>query len=150
SWHSIGFRSSQTIALPNPPPGTAEDRTQQRISVRGQLHPASHARFAPPGLMGGQVKLPGGSHCSAASRCPLPQTGGVVTVVVVVPGVLLVLVVVVVIVVVLVARHSLSSVRVQLSRQRMKAPLGLLLLVNAPPALLPHGTSPSQTSLHST
>src|SRR6266481_5380813 len=96
--------------------------------------------------MGGQVRLPGGSHCSPASRTPLPQTG-VMTVVVVV---LAVLVVVVVIVVVVVARHSLSSVRVQLSRQRMKAPPGLLLLVNAPLALLLHGTSPSQASLHST
>src|SRR5260370_928528 len=89
--------------------------------------------------MGGQVRLPGGSHCSPASRTPLPQ-----------PGVMTVVVVVVAIVVVVVARHSLSSVRVQLSRQRMKAPPGLLLLVNAPLALLLHGTSPSQASLHST
>src|SRR3989442_15931215 len=77
SWHSIGFSSSQTIALPKAPP-TEDDRTQQRISCRGQTQPAWHARFSPPGLMGGQVRLPGGSHCSPRSRCPLPQTAGVV------------------------------------------------------------------------
>src|SRR5437773_7210025 len=98
--------------------------------------------------MGGQVRLPGGSHCSPASRCPLPQTAGVVVVVVVAPAVPVVLVVVVVeVTVVVVARHSLSSVRVQLSRQRTKAPP--VLSVKAPVALLPQGTSPSQTSLHS-
>src|SRR5262249_37728851 len=36
---------------------------------------------APPALDGGQVRLPGGSHCSPGSRVPFPHGGAVVVVV---------------------------------------------------------------------
>src|SRR5437879_5816161 len=41
--------------------------------------------MAPPGELGGHMRLPGGSHCSPGSTIPLPHTGPG-TVLVVVPG----------------------------------------------------------------
>src|SRR5690242_14093705 len=59
----------------------------------GQTQPGWHWSIAPPGDGGGQLRLPGGSHCSPGSRIALPHEVGIVlvvvvltTVVVVVPG----------------------------------------------------------------
>jgi hypothetical protein len=40
-----------------------------------QVQSTLHGRSAPPGLPGGQVMDPGGSHCSAPSSIPLPHSG---------------------------------------------------------------------------
>jgi hypothetical protein len=47
----------------------------------GHVHAPLHAVNAPPALLGGQVRLPGGSHCSPGSVTPFPQSGAVVDVV---------------------------------------------------------------------
>jgi hypothetical protein len=53
------------------------------VTMFAQMQPSRHVVKAPPGESGGQVSLPGGSHCSPSSRVPLPHAGGVVVVVVV-------------------------------------------------------------------
>jgi hypothetical protein len=54
------------------------------VTMFAQRQPSRHAVNAPPGESGGQVSLPGGSHCSTPSTVPLPQTGDGAVVVVVV------------------------------------------------------------------
>ena len=56
----------------------------------GQMQPGWHSSIAPPGELGGQLRLPGGSHCSPGSRNPLPQLDTIVVLVVVETGVLVV------------------------------------------------------------
>jgi hypothetical protein len=51
------------------------------VGTPGQEQSAAHSVKAPPGLVGGHVRLPGGSHCSPGSGMLLPQSGGVVDVV---------------------------------------------------------------------
>jgi hypothetical protein len=53
------------------------------VGTDGQMQPARQSSIAPPGDPDGQVALPGGSHCSPASTCPLPHTGPCMVVVVV-------------------------------------------------------------------
>jgi hypothetical protein len=61
----------------------------------GQTQPGWHCSIAPPGELGGQLRLPGGSHSSPGSRNPLPQLDTIVELVVVETGVLVVELVVV-------------------------------------------------------
>jgi hypothetical protein len=52
------------------------------VGTPGHTQPGWHSSNAPPGKLGGQVKLPGGSQPSPASTMPLPHTGPPVVVVV--------------------------------------------------------------------
>jgi hypothetical protein len=61
------------------------------VAPPGQTQPGWHSRSAPLGELGsGQIKAPGGSHCSPGSVLPSPQLGPPVVVVVVVTGVVVV------------------------------------------------------------
>jgi hypothetical protein len=62
------------------------------VVAPGQTQPGWHSSIAPPGELGGQVRLPGGSHCSPGSTLPSPHAGAIVVVVVVVTVVVVVVV----------------------------------------------------------
>jgi hypothetical protein len=106
--------------------------TDGHVQSARQSAPVALPSNAPPALPPGHVMLPGGSHCSPGSRCPLPHSGTVLDVLVLVDDVVVcdddVL-----LLDVLVDVDVLTVGQVQLARQ--SAPLALP--PNAPSALPP-------------